>query len=176
MKGKKLHDSRAGMKNDICWCWAPSSPAGNNRVFQENKFKDQSGRVRRILEGVITDMRRDEARGSISCWHHTHSADSQSHFPWFTNSPGLDSADVVVPVAALSQRKSWEVNPQTERVSRLPPALPGRNKRNIKRLGTTLYRWVCLCKCRVTTSPCRRVEEFLWLFNSFCIIISIFTS
>lgn len=62
-EGKKTGRQTVCMKNDICWCRAPFSPPGNNLVFQENKFKDQSGRVRQILEGAITMRRKEQGKG-----------------------------------------------------------------------------------------------------------------
>lgn len=52
----------ASLKNDICWCWATFSPPGNNRVFKKNKFKDQWGRVRQILEGAISKVKMEQGK------------------------------------------------------------------------------------------------------------------
>lgn len=38
------------MTNDICWCAARFRPPGDNFVFQQSKFEDQSGSVRQILK------------------------------------------------------------------------------------------------------------------------------
>lgn len=50
------------MTNDICWCAAHWRPPGSNLVFQQSKFEDQSGRVRQILKGVITELKKEWAR------------------------------------------------------------------------------------------------------------------
>lgn len=50
------------MTNDICWCAARRRPPGSNLVFQQSKFEDQSGRVRQILKGVITQLKKEWAR------------------------------------------------------------------------------------------------------------------
>lgn len=56
---KKTGRQSGCMTNDICWCAARFRPPGNNLVFQQSKFEDQSASVRQILKGVITELKKE---------------------------------------------------------------------------------------------------------------------
>lgn len=122
---EKTRRQSASLKNDICWCWPTFSPPGNILVFQENKFKDQSGKVRQIPEGAISKMRKGQ-RNIITLVDIAQDGKSQISLPTFYAIPAhhVSAALPSEIMAALTQGHVWKKSLLKAAMSSVSPVLP----------------------------------------------------